>query len=39
MGGRKSLYRILVRKALGNRPLVRPKMRWQDPDMGYEFLI
>jgi hypothetical protein len=30
MGERRGLYRILVRKPEGKRPLVRPKHRWVD---------
>jgi hypothetical protein len=30
MGERRSLYRILVRKSEGKRPLGRPTRRWED---------
>jgi len=30
MGGRRSLYRVLVGKPEGKRPIVRPKRRWED---------
>jgi len=30
MGERRGIYRTLVGKAEGNRPLVRPKLRWED---------
>jgi hypothetical protein len=29
-GGKRSVYRILVGKPEGNRPLARPKRRWVD---------
>jgi len=30
MGERKGLYRVLVRKPGGKRPLGRPRCRWED---------
>jgi hypothetical protein len=30
MGERRDVYRILVRKPEGKRPLVRPRCRWED---------
>ena len=30
MGERRGAYRILVRKPEGKRPLVRPKLKWDD---------
>ena len=30
MGERRSVYRILVQKLEGNRPLGRPRRRWED---------
>jgi len=30
MGERRGVYRILVRKPEGKRPLVRPRRRWKD---------
>jgi len=30
MGERRGLYRVLVRKPEGKRPLVRPRHRWKD---------
>ena len=30
MGERRGLYRVLVGKPEGNRPLGRPKRRWED---------
>ena len=30
MGERRGLYRVLVRKPEGKRPLVRPRHRWAD---------
>jgi len=30
MGGRRSVYRILVGKLEGKRPLGRPRRRWED---------
>jgi len=30
MGERRGVYRVLVRKPEGNRPLGRPKRRWED---------
>jgi len=41
MGERRSLYRILVGKPEGKRPLGRPRLRWEDyinlltPDVNY----
>jgi len=30
MGERRRLYRVLVRKPEGKRPLERPRRRWED---------
>jgi len=30
MGERRGLYRVLVRKSEGKRPLGRPRRRWED---------
>ena len=30
MGERRGFYRVLVRKPEGNRPLRRPRRRWED---------
>ena len=30
MGERRGVYRVLVGKSEGNRPLVRPRRRWED---------
>jgi hypothetical protein len=30
MGERRGVYRILVGKPVGNRPLGRPKLRWEN---------
>ena len=30
MGERRGVYRILVRKSEGKRPLGRPRRRWED---------
>jgi hypothetical protein len=30
MGGRRSVYRVLVGKPEGKRPLGRPRRRWED---------
>jgi len=30
MGARRGIYRVLVRKSEGRRPLGRPKHRWED---------
>jgi hypothetical protein len=30
MGGRRSVYRVLVGKPEGKRPIGRPKRRWED---------
>ena len=30
MGERKGVYRVLVGKSEGNRPLGRPRLRWED---------
>jgi len=30
MGGRKGVYRVLVGKPEGKRPLGRPRRRWED---------
>jgi hypothetical protein len=30
MGERRGIYRILVGKSEGNRPLERPRRRWED---------
>jgi hypothetical protein len=30
MGGRRNVYRVLVGKPEGKRPLVRPRRRWED---------
>ena len=30
MGERKGVYRVLVRKPEGNRPIGRPRRRWED---------
>jgi hypothetical protein len=35
MGERKGVYRNLVRKPEGNRPLGRPRCRWEDNIMMY----
>jgi hypothetical protein len=30
MGNRRGVYRVLVGKPEGNRPLGRPRLRWED---------
>jgi len=42
MRERRGVYRVLLRKPEGNRPLGRPKLRWEDnskmdfQELGYE---
>jgi len=36
MGERRGVYRVLVGKPEGKRPLGRPRLRWEDNMMGFQ---
>jgi len=36
MGERRGVYRLLVKKPEGKRPLGRPRPRWEDIKMGVQ---
>jgi hypothetical protein len=39
MGEERKVYKVLVGKPEGKRPLGRPRRRWEDGKMGSEWIL